>query len=496
MLGLLRVPGFGPKHAGQVYRELGIASVEELEVAARSERLRELKGWGAKSEEKVLRSIALYHEGQARVLLGVALPLAQELVARLRAHPGVLAAEMAGSVRRCRETIGDLDLLSTSDDAAAVCGWFASGEAGPAGKGIIAAGDTKVSVRIPPGLNVDLRCVPAESYGAALLYFTGSKQHNIDLRERALTRGLTLNEYGLFHEVDGVRGERVAGASEEEVYEALGLAWIPPELREARGEIAAAEAGTLPALVTLDQIRCDLQMHTVGSDGRQTVAEMALACHALGYTHLGISDHSPALGVAGGQKEDELAAQIEAIHALNAELATQGVGLTILAGIEADILGDGRLDIPGELFDALDYVIGSIHQGFTRDADRITGRILEALASGRMDILAHPTGRLLLEREPYGIHMERVIEAAVAHDVALEINASPHRLDLSDIHARLAQEWGAKLTINTDAHRAEQLALMPYGVMTARRGWVRAETVINTWSRDELRGWLARRRGK
>lgn len=493
-LTLLLIPGFGPRHAGQVIRELGIASVEELEAAARAQRLRGLKGWGAKSEEKLLGGIALYHEGQSRVLLGVALPLAQALRDELRAHPGVLQAEMAGSVRRGRETIGDLDLLTTSADAAEVCAWVATDEAGPAGKQVILAGETKTTLRVPPGLNVDVRCVPAESYGAALLYFTGSKQHNVDLRGRAIARGLTLNEYGLFQGEAGAHGERVAGETEEGIYEALGLAWIPPELRESQGELEAAETGTLPSLITTADIRCDLQMHTTGSDGRQTVEEMALACLALGYTHLGISDHSPALGVAGGQKEHELAAQVEAIHALNASFAERGLPITVLAGIEADILGDGRLDIPGDLFPALDYVLGSIHQGFTSDADRITGRILDAMASGRMDVLAHPTGRLLLERPAYGIHLDRVMEAALEHNVALEINASPHRLDLSDTHARRAQSLGLKLTINTDAHHADQLSLMPYGVTTARRGWVRAETVINTWPLERLRAWLASRR--
>lgn len=489
LLELLAIPGFGPKHVGQVFRELGIATVEELEEAARGHRLRELKGMGAKSEEKLLRGIALLREGQERTLLGVALPLAQELVEELRARKDVRIAEMAGSVRRRRETIGDLDLLATSDRPAAVCEAFAQG------REVLVAGDTKVSVRLEPGINCDLRCVPPESYGAALLYFTGSKQHNIELRERAQRMGMTLNEYGLYEENDGQVGRMVAGATEEEVYAALGLRYIEPELREARGEIAAAEKGELPVLVEVGQIRGDLQMHTTGSDGRNTLEEMVEACRALGYRFMGVSDHSPALGVAGGQSGDRLRAQIAAIRALNERLAEEGVEFQVLAGIEADILSDGRLDVPEGLWGELDYVIGAIHQGFTADADRMTARIVTALESGQMDILAHPTGRLLLEREPYGIHVEPVIEAAVRHDVALEINGSPHRLDLNDVHARLAQSRGAKLTINTDAHRAEHLSHMAYGVMTARRGWVVAETVINTWELGRLREWLARRRG-
>jgi DNA polymerase (family 10) len=489
LLELLAIPGLGPKHVGQVFRELGIATVEELEAAARARRLRELKGMGAKSEEKLLRGIALLREGQERTLLGVALPLAQELVEELRAREDVSVAQMAGSVRRRRETIGDLDLLAISERPAAVCEAFAQG------REVLVAGDTKVSVRLEPGINCDLRCVPPESYGAALLYFTGSKQHNIELRERAQRMGMTLNEYGLYEETDGQTGRMVAGATEEEVYAALGLQYIEPELREARGEIAAAEQGDLPLLIEPGQIQGDLQMHTTGSDGRNSLEEMADACRALGYRFMGITDHSPALGVAGGQSGDRLRAQIEAIHALNSRLAAEGADFEVLAGIEADILGDGRLDVPGGLWDELDYVIGSIHQGFTSDADRMTARILTAIESGQMDIFAHPTGRLLLEREPYGIHIEPVIEAAVRHDVALEINASPHRLDLNDAHARLAQSRGAKLSINTDAHRADHLAFMPFGVMTARRGWVEAKTVINTWDRRRLRTWLGKRRG-
>lgn len=489
ILELLAIPGFGPKSAGLVFRELGIATVEDLERAARTEQLRALKGMGAKSEEKVLRGVALFRQGQARKLLGTALPLAEALVADLRAGAEVDAVEIAGSLRRRRETIGDLDLLATAKDPAAVCAYFAQG------KEVVAAGDTKVSVRIPPGINCDLRVVAPETYGAALLYFTGSKQHNIELRERAQQRGLTLNEYGLFVEEGGEKGRMVAGAGEEEVYSALGLAWIPPELREARGEIAAAEAGTLPALVDLPDIRCDLQMHTTGSDGHHSLERMAEACLARGYTHMGVSDHSPSLTVAGGQTAPELEAQIAEVRRLNARFAAEGREFTILAGTEADILSDGRLDIPGGLFSELDFVLGSIHQGFTADADRITGRILAALESGQVDILAHPTGRVLLQREAYGIHLEKVIEAAARRDVALEINASPQRLDLGDAHARLALERGAKLSINTDAHDTGHLEFMTYGVMTARRGWVPPEAVINTWPLTDLRRWLASRRG-
>ncbi|MCE5216270.1 DNA polymerase/3'-5' exonuclease PolX, partial [bacterium] len=421
ILTLLRIPGFGPKKVGLVYRELGIGSVEELEQAARAHRLRDLKGMGAKSEENILKGIALYREGLTRTLLGVALPLAEVLVEELRSQPEVIAAEMAGSVRRRRETIGDLDLLATSETAATVCAAFAKG------KDVIVAGDTKVSVAMSSGIKADLRCVPPESYGAALLYFTGSKQHNIDLRERAQKRGLTLNEYGLFEETEGEKGRLVAGRSEEEIYAALGLAWIPPELRESRGELEAAEKGSLPELLELGQVRADLQMHTIGSDGRNSLEEMARACIERGYQYMAVTDHSPALGVAGGQSGDQLQAQVEEVHKLNERLAEEGHEFRVLAGLEADILGDGRLDIPAGLYEELDLVLGSIHQGFSADADRITGRVLTAMESGQMDVFAHPTGRLLLGREAYGIHLEPVIEAAVHHRIALEINASPQR---------------------------------------------------------------------
>ncbi len=513
LLDMLAIPGLGPKTAGLIYRELGIDSVDALERAAQAQRLRDLKGMGAKSEERILKAIAVYRQDQGRSLLCVALPLARGLRDRLLARDDVLAAEMAGSVRRGRETIGDLDLLATSEHPATVCRDFAEG------KEVIVAGDTKVSVRVGPGdlaapdpalhggetgeplfrrwtsaMNVDLRVVPQESYGAALMYFTGSKQHNVEVRERARQIGLTLNEYGLYEDTGDGPGARVAGETEEEIYRALDLPWIPPELREARGEIAAAEAGTLPNLLTEQDITCDLHLHTVGSDGMRTVEEMAEACLAAGYTHMGITDHSPALTVASGQSREQILRQVEQIRELNARLAAEGHRFTVLAGIEADILAGGNLDLPQGVFEQLDFVIGAVHQGFSTDADHMTGRIVAALASGRVDILAHPTGRLLLGRAPYGIHIETVIEAALEHNVALEVNASPERLDLNDAHCRLARQRGALLSINTDAHDTPHLQFVRYGVLTARRGWVEAAGVINTWSKEELSSWLSSRR--
>jgi len=356
------------------------------------------------------------------------------------------------------------------------------------------AGDTKVSGLLPGGRQVDLRVVEPDSYGAALLYFTGSQQHNIRLRERGQRMDLTLNEYGLFRDDDGEEGERLAGETEEQVYEALGLAFIPPELREDRGEIQAAEAGGLPDVMSLKDIRCDLHVHTTWSDGRASIEEMAEAGRERGHTHLGIADHSQALYVAGGLAADDILRQRDEIDELNARFERDGLDFRVLLGTEADILADGAVDITDEAFEAVDLVLGAIHQGMSSDADRMTARVTGALHTGLIDILAHPTGRLLLGRPAYGIHIAEVIEAAVEMDVALEINAAPDRLDLSDVHARLAHERGALLSINTDAHALDHLEFMRFGVITARRGWVTAESVINTWPLAGLREWLAARR--
>ncbi|MGD9495195.1 MAG: DNA polymerase/3'-5' exonuclease PolX [Armatimonadota bacterium] len=491
-LEMLKVPGLGPKRAAMFYRELGIGSIHELEQAALAGRLRGLKGMGEKSEQKLLAAIESYWQGRERALLGEMLPQAEALVALLRELPAVRHADYAGSTRRGRETVGDLDLLATSDDPAQVCDRFA---ASGALAQVQLAGGTKVSGVLPGGRQVDLRVVAPDSYGAALMYFTGSQQHNIRLRERGQRMGLTLNEYGLF-EIDeaGEPGARVAGETEDEVYAALELAFIPPELREDRGEIPAAEAGELPDLVELRDIRCDLHVHSTWSDGRASIEQMAQAVRERGHTHLGIADHSQALYVAGGLKPKDILRQREQVDALNARLADEGAKFTVLLGTEADILSDASLDMTDEVFAAVDFVVGAVHQGFSADADRMTGRIVQALHTGRIDILAHPTGRLLLGRDPYAVRVAEIIEAAIAQDVALEINAAPDRLDLSDVHARLAVDRGALLSINTDAHDLRHLDFLRYGVLTARRGWVTAPSVINTWPLRRLRSWLTRRR--
>jgi len=479
ILELLQVPGLGPRTVALIWSELEIGDIDELEEAAQRQELQELPGLGAKTEEKILASIARYRWGMQRALLGEILPLGEQLISYLREHPRVIAAELAGSARRRRATVGDLDLLATSEHPEEVCRDFAaSGQL----EEVTMAGDTKVSGLLAEGRSVDLRVVPPESYGAALQYFTGSQAHGVALRTRAQKMGLTVNEYGVFKQRNGETGKKVAGASEEDVYAAVGLEWIPPELREDRGELEAAADGNLPDLIELTDIRSDLHMHTTGSDGKCSIEQMAEACRQRGYSYIGIADHSPQRRVVKGLTEEEIIAQSQEIARLNEHYREEGIAFRILSGLEADIFTGGRVDVSDKAFASLDFVVGSLHQGFSPDADKMTQRIIQALESGRIDILGHPTGRLLLQREPYGIHLNEVIEAAGELDVAVEINANPHRLDLDDVHARFAQQNGILLSINTD------------GVYTARRGWIEPPSVINTWPVDRVREWLARRR--
>ncbi len=496
-LELLKIPGLGPKRAALVFHELGVGSVDQLEEACVREQVRELKGMGAKSEQKLLQAIESYWRGRERALLGAMLPQAETIVEFLRELPAVISADYAGSVRRGRETVGDLDVLATSDDPAAVCKAF--GEGGLLAE-VTSAGGTKVSGTLPGGRQVDLRVVAPESYGAALVYFTGSQQHNIRLRERGQDRDLKVNEYGVFcadeHDGDDQEGERVAGDTEAGVYAALDLAWIPPELREDRGEIQAAAAGELPDLIESSDIRCDLHIHTNWSDGRASIAQVAESARERGYTHLGITDHSASLHVAGGISADAVRAQREEVDALNSRYVEQDADFRVLLGHEADITTDGALDLTYEVFDTVDFVVGAIHQGMSADADRMTARVVGAIETGMVDLIAHPTGRVLQTREAHGMHVSELAGAAAQFDVALEISATPDRLDLSDVHARLAQERGAKLSINTDAHSIASLDFMRFGVLTARRGWIEAETVINTWPLERLTtAWLQQRRG-
>jgi len=467
---LLKLEGLGPKKVKLLYDELKVDSVDRLEKAAQAGRLRDLAGMGVKTEEKILKSIERYRGGVGRFKLSTGFTYAEALTEYLRAVPGVKRLDPAGSLRRKKETIGDLDILAICSRAAKVMDQFVAYEEV---KEILAKGETKSSIRLRNGLQVDLRVLDEESYGAALHYFTGSKAHNVAIRERAREMGMKVSEYGVFRAKDE---KRLTGEKEEEVFAAVGLPFIPPELRENRGEIKAAEEGRLPRLIELSDIRGDLQMHTKATDGKNSIVEMARKAKDLGYAYIAITDHSKAVRVAGGLDEKELARHLQEIEKASGLVP----GIRILKGIEVDILGDGSLDLKDEILKECDVVLGSVHSRFNMEEEEMTKRIIKAMKNPQVNILAHPTGRLILEREAYRVNIKEVIQAALDYGVVLEINAYPDRLDLRDVDAQLAKEMGAKLVISTDAHSTQQLELMKFGVFTARRGWVEAKDVINT----------------
>lgn len=469
-----QVEGIGPKTAQLLFEALGIVDLDGLEAAARAGKLRALPRWSAHKEEAVIAAVARARQVTGRMRLALAEREARAMKDRLAAVAGVRQIAFAGSLRRRKETVGDVDILVAADDLDAVSAAFV--EAGMVAH-VLAHGPTRSSVKTSGGLQIDLRAVAPECWGAALHYFTGSKEHNIAIRSRALKLGLKVNEYGVF------RGdERVAGATEAEVFGALGLPWIAPELREGQGEIEAAEAGRLPALLELADLRGDLHMHTDASDGRSTLGEMAQAAIALGREYIAITDHSQNLRIARGLDADRLAEQSDAIDSLNAAL---GGRLRVLKGLEADILPDGTVDMPESLA-RLEWRIGSLHSHFTLPRDEQTRRVIRAMESGLVDVIGHPTGRLLESRAPADLDMEAVIIAAARTGVALEVNAFPDRLDLSDAHCRLARELGAWLVIDTDAHAAGHLSGLHFGVDVARRGWVEARHVLNALPLGDL----------
>jgi len=473
---LLKLEGLGPKKVKALYDELSVDSVDRLEKAAQAGRLRNLPGMGLKTEEKVLKSIEHYRAGMGRFKLSVGFQYAEALLRHLKGVPGVKRLDPAGSFRRRRETIGDLDILAICGKGCKVMDRFAGyGDVAE----VLAKGDTKSSVRLKCGLQVDLRVLEEESYGAALHYFTGSKAHNVTLRERAKEKGLKVSEYGVFRAKDE---KRLSGAEEEDVFTAVGLPLIPPELREDRGEVQAAEKGTLPRLIDLSDVRGDLQMHTTASDGKNSILEMAQKAKDTGYAYIAITDHSKAVRVAGGMDEKQLAKHLREIEKANRQIS----GLRILKGVEVDILPDGTLDLKDDILRECEVVLASVHSRFNMEEGEMTRRVIKAIQNPNVKILAHPTGRLILEREPFKINLGEVIRAAVDHGVVLEINAYPDRLDLKDVDARMARDLGAKLTINTDAHSALQLELMKFGVFTARRGWIEAKDVINTLPLERL----------
>ena len=467
---LLKLEGLGPKKVKLLYDELGVDSVDRLEKSAQAGKLRDLPGMGLKTEEKVLKSIEQYRAGMGRFKLSVGFTYAQALLEYLKGVPGLKRLDPAGSFRRHRETIGDLDLLAICGRGCKVMDRFTTyGDVAE----VISEGETKSSVRLKCGLRVDVRVLEEESYGAALHYFTGSKAHNVAIRERAKDLGLKVSEYGVFRAKDE---KRLSGANEEDVFKAVGLPFIPPELREDRGEIQAAEKGKLPKLIELGDIRGDLQMHTSATDGKNTIAEMAQKAKEMGYAYLAITDHSKAVRVAGGLDEKRLAKHLQEVEKAGGKIP----GIRILKGVEVDILADGSLDLKDDILKECDVVLASVHSRFNMEEGEMTRRIIKAIGNPHVSILAHPTGRLILEREAYKVNLKEVFQAAIDHGVVLEINAYPDRLDLRDVDARMAKEMGARLVISTDAHSTGQLELMKFGVFTARRGWVEARDVINT----------------
>lgn len=492
---LLQIEGLGPKRTKLLYEKLGIGSVKQLEQAIDAGKLQTLPGFGEKSVEKIRRAIQNSAKRTKRFKLLDADQLVRPLVEHLRKGGNIDELQVAGSYRRRMETVGDIDILVASDNANAVMERFQSY---PEVERVIAAGTTRGTVILRSGLQVDLRILPRRSYGAALHYFTGSKAHNIAVRTLGVERGLRISEYGVFRVPKGKQademgveeGERVGGAKEEDVFKAVGMDWVPPELRENRGEIQAAQKHKLPDLIVLDDIRGDLHLHSHWTDGKSTILEMARACKERGYQYCAITDHSKAVRVAGGLTVEDFQKQLDEIEQARAQVR----GLAILAGCEVDILPDGSLDLPDDLLARLDVVVAAVHSKMDMSQSDMTARVLKALAHPAVHILAHPTGRLINEREPYAIDLEQIFHAAKEYDVAVELNAQPDRLDLNDLHLFRAREIGVKIAINTDAHSSDQLRFIRYGIDQARRGWLEKRHVLNTATRAQIEAWLKRRR--
>ena len=484
VVALTQLPGMGPKRVKTLMDQLGVTDRTTLEAAVRAGKVRELKGFGETVEKNLLKGLEATGATSQRTMLSEVWELAHQLAELVRAVKGVERVEIAGSFRRRSETVGDLDLLVVGGDPERVADAFTSA---PAVAAVLGRGGTKSSVRLQSGLQVDLRQVPAESFGAAMMYFTGSKAHNIELRRIALERKLLLNEYGLLRD-----GKAIVGRTEEEVYRALGMDWIPPELREARGEIALAQAKQLPELVTLDDIRGDLHAHTDRTDGRNSLEVMVRAARDRGLEYLAITDHSKALPMIQGFDEARVRQSIGEIAAVRKAVP----GIEVLHGLEVDILADGTLDLDDETLALLDWVVVSLHTRLNLPAAEMTERVVKALAHPMVCVMGHPTGRRIRSREPVAFDMDRVLDQAARHGVAMEISAQPDRLDLNDVHARAARDRGIPLVIDTDAHSIHELGFMPYGVFVARRAGLTRQDVLNTRSVAELRDWVAAKRSR
>ena len=477
-LSLLEIRGLGPRTARALWEQAGVDSIERLEALCRSRQIIGVAGIRDKTCDNILKGIERWKAGRARTRLGTARAIAAQVSEALRARGGIDRLEVAGSLRRMRDTVKDIDLLVTSTEPARVIGTFT---ALPSVAEILAQGPTKASVRHQDGLAIDLRVVEPEAFGAALQYFTGSKDHNVRVREMASRRGLRISEYGVFGERTGAR---VAGAPEEEVYATVGLPWIPPELREGRGELEAARKGALPELVEVSDIRGDLHAHTDWSDGHHSLERLIAAAEARGYEYVIVSDHSRSTAIAGGLGVDELRAQVAAIRALQPRFRTR-----ILAGSECDILADGTLDFPDEALRELDVVLAAVHSRFKQSRAEMTARIVRALSNPWVNVLVHPTGRRIGSREPYDVDLETVLATAREQGKAVEINASPERLDLSDVHARRAATLGVPVAISTDTHYLSELDNVDLGIGVARRAWIEAGQVLNARPLDSLLAW-------
>lgn len=495
---LVRLDGVGPKKAKKLWEELGVESVEGLEAEIEKGTVEELSGFGAKSVEKMKGSIEDYRQHRDRFLRAEAEDLIRGLLEYMEDAPHVDRLEVAGSYRRRKETVGDIDLLARADEGGAeVVEYFTNF---PGAVRIEAAGDTKGNIVLPSGLSIDLRVIPSESYGAAMHYFTGSKEHNVRVRTMAVKKGLRVNEWGVFRIPEGADpddlgttdGEHIGGETEEEVFAAVDLPWIPPELREDRGEFDAASQGDLPALVELDAVRGDLHMHSTWSDGTASILEMARGCIERGYRYMAITDHSKAVTVANGLTPERVREQWNEVREAQEEV---GDDFRILRGQEVDILKDGSLDQPDDILEELDIVVIAVHSFMDMERDEMTARVLRGMDHPRVDILAHPTGRLINRREPFPIDLEKILQRALERDIAVEINAHPRRLDLNDRYASRARELGVRIVIDSDAHAVRGLDVMRHGVDQGRRAGLECSDVLNCGTLKDVIGWLERDRG-
>jgi len=473
---LMELEGVGPKLAMRLNQELGVTGIESLEKAAKEHRVRALKGFGEKKEDNLLKAIEEYRSRSGRFLLGEVLPIIQGILTHMRGSDAIRRVEVAGSARRRKETVGDLDVLASSLEPEKASDHFVRM---PNVARVLAHGPTKSTVVLENRLQVDLRVIPPESFGAALQYFTGSKEHNVKLRTIGVKAGFKLNEYGLFRRGDD---SLVEAEDEERIYEALGMDWMPPELRENTGEIEAAMEHRLPKLVELKQVKGDLHVHTDWSDGTASIREMAEKAQAMGLEYLAICDHTKSLGIARGLDEERLLEQLREVRKLNDELD----GVRLLAGTECDILRDGKLDIADEVLGELDWVVASVHSGFKQDEETMTSRVVEAIHNEHVSTIGHPTGRLIEKRSPYTIDLDKVLDAAAEQRVCMEINCFPDRLDLSDVDSRRAAERGVRLTLGSDAHRDTEMEFLGLGVSVARRGWLGPGDVVNTLHAEQV----------